>query len=247
MDCKNARLVLEVAHPLATELDSRDKKELARHLADCPECGPWAEAEHRLDDHFGKAFRAIPMPEHLPERLLARLQLDRAQWYRVRATRAVGVAAVALLVLWLVWALWLSRKPVPDWAEFGQNAVMSTAQQLEGAFGGMGVDMVAPPQFDYGLLESHGLRDFQGKQVPYLLFFSPGGKDKLPAMAEVYVLSDRQFNLDEVPHNLALAEGRKHVKFLRHPDPQHQNVVYVVVFTAGARLEIFFLPQMKAA
>jgi hypothetical protein len=249
MDCKNARLVLEVAHPLATELDARDKEELAGHLADCPACGPWAESEHRLDDHLGKALRAVPVPAELSRRIMDRLQVERLAWYRVRILRAALVTVVLLLAIWLSWALWWSRKPVPDWNGFGQTVdqILYTAQQVEDSFANQGVTMTAPPQFDYRNLQSFGLRDFQGQQVPYLLFLSQGTKDRPPALAEVYVLSERQFDIAETPRHLGLAEGRKTMRILRHSDPAHQNVLYLVVFPTGTPLDHFFLPEHKRA
>ena len=249
MDCKNARLVLEVAHPLATELDACDKEELASHLADCPDCGPWAESEHRFDDHVGKALRAVPVPAELSHRIMGRLQAERLTWYRLRIVRATSVAAVLLLAIWLSWALWWSRKPAVDWNGFGQTVdqMLYTAQQVEDSFANQGVTMTAPPQFDYRNLQSFGLRDFQGQQVPYMLFLSPGSKDRPPALAEVYVLSGLQFNITEAPKDLRLAEGRRQMRTLRHTDPSLQNVLYLVVFPTGTPLDHFFLPEHKRA
>jgi len=247
MDCNNARLLLEVAHPLATELDARDKEELASHLADCPDCGPWAESEHRLDDHVGTAVRAVPVPARLSQSILDRLQVERHLWCRVRAVRAAGVAAALLLVLGLTWLLWWNRKPAPDLDAFSRSVAefLYTTQQVEDSFADQGVTMTAPPQFDYRLLQSHGLRDFQGKQVPFLLFFYAGAKDKQPALAEVYVVSSQQFDLAEAPKQTALSGSRKNIMILKHPEPGRQGVLYVIVFTEGTQLQVFFLPGAK--
>jgi hypothetical protein len=243
MECKQARLLLEVAHPLPAELEAQDKEELASHLADCPDCGPWAEGEHRLDDAMGRAIRAVPVPTELAQRILGRLQAERWLWYRVRAVRLAAVAAILFIVFGLVWVLWWNRKPAPNWDEFSEaGRFLYTAQQVEDSFAGKGVEMIAPPQFDYGLLESHGLQDFQGRQVPYLLFVLPADKGGPPQIGEVYVLSNRQFNIGEVPQKLTLSSGRKDIRILRHPE--RQDVLYVVVVTAGTRFERFFLREL---
>jgi hypothetical protein len=249
MDCNNARLVLEVAHPLATELDARDKQELASHLADCPDCGSWAETEQRLEDYVGKAIRAVPVPPQLSQRILGRLHVERLAWYRLRAVRAAGVAAVLLVVLVLGWVFWWSKKPAPDWGAFRYEVsqFLYTAHDVEDSFAARDVTMTAPPQFDYGHLVSQGLRDFQGQQVPYLVFLNLGGKDRPPAMAEVYVLSTRQFDIQETPKAMSAMVGRKQIRILRHPDPGRQDTLYVVVLPAETPLEVFFLPSIKPA
>jgi hypothetical protein len=249
MDCKNARLVLEVAHPLATELDARDKEELAGHLADCPDCGSWAETEHRVEDYLGKAIRTVPIPPELSHRILGRLHVERLAWYRLRAVRAASVAAVLLVVLVLGWALWWNKKPTPDWNAvcYDVSQFLYTAHDVEDSFAARDVAMTAPPQFDYGHLVSHGMRDFQGQQVPYLLFLNPGGKDRPPAFAEVYVLSNRQFNTKDTPKVLPATGSRKQIRILRHPEPDRQDSLYVVVLPAETPLEVFFLPSIKPA
>src|SRR5207244_393513 len=114
MDCNNARLLLEVAHPLANELDARDTAELAGHLADCPDCGPWAQNEHRVDEALGKAMRAVPVPSGLALKIVRRLHVERDAWYRGWAVRAAGIAAALLLLLWGSWAFWLGKKATVD-------------------------------------------------------------------------------------------------------------------------------------
>jgi hypothetical protein len=248
MDCKNARILLQVAHPLATELDAADKQELATHLADCPECGPWAENEHRLDDHFGTAMQALPVPADLSQRLLGRLRVERHLWYKVRILRAAGAAAVLLMAAWLIWVLWWNKKSAPDLDElnYDANNTLYTSQLVEEWFAYRGIAMKAPLQFNYQLLESQGLRDFQGKQVPYLVFFYGGDKDWPASMAEVFVLSSQQFNLAEIPQQAAAA-GKKKVMILRNPEPDQQNCVYVVVYSIGTPLEVFFLNRNRPA
>src|SRR5262245_35355435 len=100
MDCKNARLLLEFARPAAAGLEGGEAAALENHLADCPECGPLAARERRLDDRLGRAERAVPVPENLRERLLNKLKVERDAWYRRTLWRlAGGLAAAAVLAL----------------------------------------------------------------------------------------------------------------------------------------------------
>ncbi|HYV39656.1 MAG TPA: hypothetical protein VE988_28465 [Gemmataceae bacterium] len=239
MDCKNARLLLEVAHPLATELDARDTAELAGHLSDCPDCGPWAETEHRLDEMFGNAMRAVPVPDGLAQRIIGRLHVERDAWYRGWAVRAAGVAAALLLTVWASWAFWLGKKPALDMDEF----VFETEQFLykpelvEQAFAAKGVKMLAPPNFDYTLLHSHGMADFQSRRVPFLEFFQPGNKDVPSGMAKVYVVSTEQFRLDDAK-NLTVAGSRQNI--VVRPNDKNASFAYIIVYPVGASLERSF-------
>jgi len=237
--------MLEVAHPLATELDAWDQEDLAGHLADCSDCGAWAESERRLDSHVGKAMRAVPMPAGLSQRILSHLEGERNAWYRSLAVRVAGLAAVLLLAICLGYAFWWNWKPGVDLVEVATQVDqhLYSAEMVEESFADKGVIMTAPPQFDYARLELHELVDFQGsKQVPYMLFFYPGGDHGRPAaVAQVYVLSDRQFsNIQEARKQMALPGSRKNVSVLTHPDPARQNVLYVVIYTAGADLRVVF-------
>ena len=112
MDCKHARMLLEVAHPIATQLEPAETAALASHLADCPDCGFVAEAERRVDEKFTAAMRDVPVPEGLKERIGRRLQGERDAWWRVRVLRAFGTAAAACL---LALAGWLYVYCTAEW------------------------------------------------------------------------------------------------------------------------------------
>ena len=81
-------MLLEVAHPLATELEANETEALAAHLADCPDCGPWAEAEHRIDEKVGVAMRDVAIPDGLQQRIVRRLGVERDAWWRARVKRS---------------------------------------------------------------------------------------------------------------------------------------------------------------
>jgi hypothetical protein len=238
MDCKTARLLLEVAHPLATELEASDKEQLAAHLAECPECGGWAEAERLADEQLGAAMRDVPVPQGLELRLLGRLHKERDAWYRAWLVRAAGLLLVLGLGAGIGYAVWFNRKPAPDLPKFLEEVtdqrLKSSPEQVEEMFKARGVPMVAPPQFDYRQLHSVGMADFQGKQVPYLVFFYNGGPNPPSALATVYVLSDRQFNLDDLRNRKPAFPGSgQNIWVDTHPNDQH--VVYVVTYTCMQR------------
>src|SRR5262249_18708098 len=114
MECNHARLLLEVAHPLATELEAPERQELAAHLAECLECGAWAEAERRVDEKFGTAMRDVPVPDGLQQRIVRRLNVERDAYWRRLILRSGSIAAALLLACLVGYAAWFSKKPAVD-------------------------------------------------------------------------------------------------------------------------------------
>jgi hypothetical protein len=243
MDCNHARLLLEVAHPIATELDARDTEQLAAHLASCPDCGALAENDRLADEQLAKVMRDVPVPDGFKFRLLNRLGRERDAWYRGWLVRAAGLAAALLLAVGLVYAMWGSKKPAPDvgaWhGEVEAQSMAGSAGRVEEVFAAKGVGMKAPSDFKYEFLHSFGMADFRGQQVPYLLFFFEGTP---PAIAKVYVLSDRQFNLDDLRNYQEFPGSRQNVRVLRHPD--HPRFAFIVIYTGRREnIEVFLKPQ----
>jgi hypothetical protein len=240
MDCKEARMLLEVAHPLATQLDAPETEALAAHLADCAECGSWAEAEHLVDEKLGAAMRDVPVPDGFQQRLLRRLQVERDAWWRVRLVRVAGVAAAVLLACWMGYVAWFGKKPIPDLEALLKDAdqVPYNTNLVEQVFLAKGVVMTAPPTFDYRYLVSCNMVDFQGKQVPCLLFVRQDS-GKLPVTAQVYVLSDRVFDIEAIRNSPPLPGSHQNINTL--VDKNDSHVVYVVVYTAPS-CEVFFKP-----
>ncbi len=212
--------------------------QLASHLADCPDCGTWAESERRIDEHIGHAMRAVAVPPMLSLHLMRRLGVERDAWYRGWMVRAVGIAAGLLVAVWLGWALWWNHRPGVDLGGIAQlvDVPLSSPEQVEDWFDyRLGVSMTAPPQFNYALLFDEGRAEFQGKLVPYLLFHDP---KKPEAIAKVYVLSARQFNLEEARKQTVPQGSRRNVTVLLHPT--NSGVLYVGVCPAGVSLDSFF-------
>jgi hypothetical protein len=242
MDCKHARLLLEVAHPIATELEASEKAALAAHLADCPDCGCMAEAEHRVDERLGAAMRDVAVPEGLRERIDRRLQGERDAWWRVRVIRVAGIAAMLLLACWIGYAVWFGRRPQPDLQQvlFNVDQRESGAQVVEQAFAVMGVNMTAPRKFDYRYLTFSNLSVFPDNNkmlVPCLTFVrqQPNG---VQISAQVYVLPDRTFNIEAIREAKPNLVG-SHWNIMVHVEQEYPHGAFVVIYT-GQSINDFF-------
>ncbi|MGH9676166.1 MAG: hypothetical protein ACRD36_03610, partial [Candidatus Acidiferrum sp.] len=68
------------------------------------------------------------------------------------------------------------------------------ADDLSAFYKKQGYDGRFPRELNYTLLTYHGLGEFQGKQVPQMIFFPRAGNGH----AEVRVLSEKEFDLDNI-------------------------------------------------
>jgi hypothetical protein len=231
MDCKIARLLLEMAGSRQSELDAPEAEALEDHLGDCPECRSRAETERRLDEQLGRAVRAVPVPPALQDRLLARLEADRSAWYRRQTLRIAALLTAAASIL-AGFLLWFQRETPRANVEL-ETACHAVYQQTgsppervnEWFQETYGLQTVAPTGFNYSHLKFYDLADFQGKRVPLLLFIR--GEHN----ARVYILSAAEFNVDEV----AAAPGYN-VKFWHNPTDR--RFAYVAVYSSE-RLDWF--------
>ncbi len=241
MDCKSARLLLEFARPGGGEVEAADAEALQQHLAECPECAALAHEERRADEHLGRAMRGVPVPDGLRERLLKRLSVERDAWYRRWLVRWAAAAAAAVLAVWVGYQLFNQRPAVTgDTVRAlanGQGFPISKDQVVAG-LRELGAPVSLPSRFNYALLDSYGLKTFQGRPVPYLLFLSPGERGRPPALAHVYILSNRQFDLDQSMRNIgALSPGSRYqVDVSFNPD---MDALYLVLYT-GNLVEDFY-------
>jgi len=250
MDCKYARLLLDFACPASTELEASEAAALQRHLTDCPDCRAQARAERALDEHFGQAMRAVPIPEGLRTRLMTRLDAHRDAWWRRKILRVGALAATLVLAAWLGWRWWTSFRADVDLERVREtaSATFATPQEVEKWFlKEYGVAMIPPPDLDYKFLVSCNLVRFEGKQVPMLLFFyRGGGKNPQPAVAQVYVLSDRQFNLDKLAGGAISGIGRQRVVTGQYTRDGRQFAYVALIDGIGADLDLFKPPASGA-
>jgi len=241
MDCKTARLLLHFAHPCTTELEGSEAESLESHLADCPQCGPLAEAERRMDNRIGQALRAVPVPEGLRNRLLTQLDAERDAWYRRRLLRVAGIVAAAAAVILVVWLApdWKSRSKVnvESWDEQAWNELVTrpSAQTVEMGFANNGIRTVAPPDFNYDLLTyplrpgDFQLAEFQGKKVP-LLIFAHSKDSQRTQTARVYILSDKEFDWKELDNTRHVVGSGWEAEVKECGSDPH--FAYLIIYTA---------------
>jgi len=211
MDCKTARLLLDFVRPQAGEMDSAELAAFEQHLAGCPDCDALTRAERGLDHAFAKAMQAVEVPAGLPNRLIARLERERGdvylRWFG-NAGRVAAAAAVLFAATWAVIAWRQSHLPEVDvdraWDEVHNRMVAPPGGDfLADHYRRLGFEGPFPQNLNYSLLTYYGLAEFQGRQVPQLIFLAPHGG----AQAEVRVLSAKQFNLTNLPTNYQAPEG----------------------------------------
>jgi hypothetical protein len=248
MDCKNARLLLEFTHPGSAELDAAEKEALHQHLAECPDCAAQAREERRADEHLGRAVRDVPVPAGLRERVLKRLTVERDAAYRRLIVRGVAAAAALLLAGWLGYVWWSNQLPAITSNTINQLADWKRSRTREDVIKGFkddyGIAVNPPDQFKYNLLDSYNLEVLpkMDRPVPHLLFVStgePGGRKE----AHVYVLSNRQFDLQETMTNIGTLSGRgRYTPWVYFNESR--DTLYVVMYSSGILFEDVFL--MKA-
>jgi hypothetical protein len=226
-------MLLEVAHPIATQLEPAETAQLAAHLAECPDCGYLAEVERRVDEKFAAAMRDVPMPEGLKERIGRHLQVERDAWWRVRVTRVAGAAVAACVLVWLSYAFWFSKRSDPDLQQVLSKVDQreSGPQVVEQFFDEMGVPMRAPRRFNYDFLVAYNLAvfpDTSKKLVPCLVFVRQQ-KNGAAVTAQVFVLSDRTFDIASMDSAQPLIGSHQNIAV--HTETENPRVAYVVIYT----------------
>jgi hypothetical protein len=209
MDCKSARSLFEFARPQSGEMDSTELTAFEQHLASCPECDALSRGERGLDRAFAKAMQAVEVPAGLRTRLMDRLERERGdvhlRWFG-HVGRATAAAAAIVLVVWGAYAWHQSHLPTVDmesaWEETHNHMVAPPGGDvLAEHFRRLGYDGAFPRDLNYSLLAYYGMGEFQGRQVPQLIFLNQG------ARAEVRILSAKQFNLTNPPTNFQSPDG----------------------------------------
>ncbi|MBY0523496.1 MAG: DUF3379 family protein [Gemmataceae bacterium] len=234
MDCRTARLLLDFARPLATELEESDGEALATHLAECPTCGALRRTERRLDDHLGRAMLAVLVPDGLRERVLGKLAAQRDSWYRRRLLIwGTGAAAAAAIVVGLS-LTFLAHKPVLDMVTaraIANRPLPDRSEEVGAWFGDAGLE--GPPQFEYARLTNCEWASFQDHRLP-MLEFRKGNE-----WARVYIVTEGQFDLKALKATQPDASGRAvMIDVLEHPTKP--GVAYIVKYTGGVLPAFFY-------
>jgi hypothetical protein len=239
MDCKTARYLLDFARPQVSDLDAPDRAALGEHLAHCSECDALNRGERQLDEHLGRAVRAVPVPPGLKERLLARLKTQREQWW-IEGLKRAGrwVAAAAVLVVAAGAVFWWKSQQLPS---VDSDKLMNTmlteyiysppdAEEAIKEFARKGHRVSLPREFNYEYLTAYGFTTLQGREVPYLRFVRSRANSNNAQFAEVLLLSDKKFDLSEVQPLQDPGGYRFKVEVRRGPAGEY---AYVIVYTGN--------------
>src|SRR5262249_51061041 len=240
MGCRTARLLLEFARPRLAELPPDDGDALDAHLAGCAECDTLARAEREADARLRQAMQAVALPEGLRDRLLARLERDRAEQRRRWVGWTVRLAAAAALlfaVSLLVYHWYASKKPELDLANLlfvNSDVISQDREKVEKGFlDHYEVKTTTPVAFNYAFLKFYAIADCQGKRVPFLYFQRRETEARITE-ARVYVVSSDQFNLANLEPGEHDESGGSHVAVMRD-DPDH---AFVIVYKGESLLPL---------
>jgi hypothetical protein len=238
MDCKTARFLLDFYRPGTTDLDGPEAQELEQHLGGCSECNAQAGSQRRLDQHFGRAMRAVEIPPGLRKDVLEALALQRRTWHRRHLSRAVRVGAIAaslLLAVGMGWYFWDTFRPKRIYADEVAYALNVTPPDRDGvnaALKRLGEGAFAPTFVNYAYLTGSPslapLPGHPGVKVPQLVFtqdpFTARGADH---RAVIYVLDRRRFPLQDV-------EAASDYQFHLEVRQQDERVSYLIFYSGNS-------------
>jgi hypothetical protein len=224
MDCETARLFLHFDRPGERDLDGREVDELYLHLLHCSACNSLALAARHLDQHLGRAMRAVQVPAGLEGRLLERLAGERRAAQRRRLGRVARVLAVAACLLLIVWAGFAyfnpNRKDVDAKTVFDQVNMGPYRQEGANEFFKRHAGAACAPDFvnyEY-LLGAPAMGELPGYpnvEVPQLVFVHRNNQ------AFVLALDNRRFKVDQLQistqgynYKLVVYDEEKHFTYL---------------------------------
>jgi hypothetical protein len=197
MKCNDIRCQLPLLQNAGLDqLDADAQAALRFHLDQCPACAAWLERERRLDEHLGKAVRDVPVPDGLSRQILDKLARQPRRFSPVLlASAACLLLAIGSAATWVFWpSPRLSFDDISNLVARGEQH--ATPESVEAWFRDQRLTMAAPREYDYTYLQSLEVIEFQGRRVPKLIFYRErGGRATL---ADVLVLSSRQFRLDDL-------------------------------------------------
>jgi hypothetical protein len=225
MDCKTARLLLDLSRGRPAELDTDEAGALDAHVQDCRDCQTVDRGERLFDDRLAAAMQSVPVPIDLRQRLAQTLNVRR----RARLRRQVLAAAAAVLIFLVVgsgsWA-WVMAHPIvidPDALveEAGEQQGIS-ADQVDQRFAELGFRTSVPRDWNYAYLVSYRVQEFKGRRVPALHFVRGTN------WAEVLVLDLRHF---QIKGSNADSGG---IAIEIRLDPNDSRRGYLVKYTGGS-------------
>jgi hypothetical protein len=209
MDCDNARLFLPYLTPGGKDLDGAEADELRAHLAECSACNALAMNARRLDQHLGRAMRAVEVPVGMKARILERLADDRGvikRRWRKRIGVYAGVAALLLFTVigWYFWDKHRNEKVYTSVIVQSASVGGHSKEQANAAFGRLGAPNNLAPNFNYAYLFGEPalaeLPGYEKRKVPQLTFIRQPTtiteQHKEPQVAIVYILPKGAYKLE---------------------------------------------------
>ena len=239
MDCKTAGLLLPFLNPRAEQLPGELAGALEAHVSGCPACTSALQNSGREDRVVAVAMKDVDIPDGLRDRLLDRLRLDRLRrrTWPIRHPRWSVAAAVLLLCMSGALGYWWQR-PLP----VDMNAFVDYSDQAgyqEQADNLLATRRTARPTFlRYSFLVSAATERFQGKLVDRLTFEGNTGQ-----IAEVYILTSRDFDLDATTMASA-GSGNFMVEWIHDAG---SNVAYLVRYSGGPFRDWLFVKDGQGA
>jgi hypothetical protein len=238
MDCNNARLLLNFYRPPAGDLSGPEAEELEHHLDLCSECNALASAECRLDQHLGRAMRAVEVPAAVRRNILGALAVQRSAWNRRWFGRASRVAVAAALLLaistgWYFWSAFRTREISLDKVANAVNYDTPRDQDhANDVLKHLGTDAVAPSFVNYAYLTGSPslaeLPGYPGVKVPQFVFTRESARDG-GSRAVLFALDRRRFPIEdmEMPNS-----GQFSVAVYQPSDDDRRR--YLVLYTGDS-------------
>jgi hypothetical protein len=234
MDPKTAKMLIELAHPRRRGLEPADAEAVDRALRDHPDLADEVRRDERVHEVFARAMQDVPVPDGLRGRILDRLAEERGRWYRRRMVQVAAAAAAVLLAVLLVREGGNHRRLDPEMiAQQTANRIQPRQEEVHRWLHEQGVGAGDPVPFNYQLMASYGMAEFQGRSVPSMLFINYDEK----AFLQVFVVRTRQFDLQRV-EGRPFSNGPCTVEV--RPAPDRPGYAFVLIYTST--LDKFLAP-----
>jgi hypothetical protein len=177
MECRDAQFYLRLRRHAADELGDDVTAPLTDHLATCAACAAVSRSLESFDRSLATAMTAVPVPRGLRDRLLSDVAGKQGAIWRAKLYKTGALVTAAMLVLGIGIGIFSNTRPKVDTYAMVEDADRllsepeTTTQQWLAA---QKLPDRLPLPFEYDLLVFRGFEEVQGRQVPVVVFRSPG-------------------------------------------------------------------------